>query len=131
MRPTRLATALLLVCLAVPLAHAGGTASCEIIPHIGPWIGAFDSCTMTFTVTGAGPMVFQVEAVAQNYGNVVFDADGPGNARVAVDCPLLGSAGWCGAVFNNVIPGPWTVTAHAQVAYATRDAWLRASVTYP
>lgn len=105
--------------------------ACEIIPHIGPWIGAFDSCTMSFTATASGPMVFRVEAVALNFGNVVFDADGPGVGRVVVDCPLLGNTASCFAVFNNVFTGPWTVTAHAQVAWATNDAWLRASVTYP
>lgn len=123
--------ALVLVALLAPIAQAGGTVACEIIPHIGPWIGAFDSCTMGFTATAAGPMTFQVEAVAQNFGNVVFDAAGSGTGRVVVDCPLTGASASCVAVFNNVFVGPWTVTAHAQVAYATDDAWLRASVTYP
>ena len=122
---------LLALGLAAPLAQAGGTVSCEVIPHIGPWIGAFDSCVMNFTATAAGPMIFQVEAVVANFGNVVFDADGPGNGRVVVDCPLMGASASCFAVFNNVFTGPWTVTAHAQVAYATDDAWIRASVTYP
>ena len=131
MRRTFGLAVVLSVCMLAPVGQAGGTVACEIIPHIGPWIGAFDSCSMGFTATSPGTMVFRVEAIAQNFGNVVMDADGPGTARVVVDCPLLGSSASCAAVFNNVVTGPWVVTAHAQVAYATNDAWLRASVTYP
>lgn len=127
----RVVPILALLLLAVPAVQAGGTAACEVIPHIGPWIGAFDSCTMSFTATAGGMMVFRVEAIAPNFGNVVMDADGPGNARVEVNCPLTGSTALCVAVFNDVVTGPWTVTAHAQVAYAARDAWVGASVTYP
>lgn len=131
MRPLVLAFVLAPALFAAPLAQAGGTVSCEPIPHLGPWIGAFGTCTMAFTATAAGPMVFQVEAVVVNFGNVVFDAVGPGTGRVVVDCPLSGASASCFAVFNEVFVGPWTVTAHAQVAYATNDAWIKTSVSFP
>lgn len=128
----RAAPALLaLLAASSPLAVAGGTTSCEVIPPTFS-IGAVGECSVSF-VAGPGTMVIGVQSVFGNVGSVEVEGTGPGASRVVVECTLQATAASCFRVLQLVnAAGPWTFRARAQaVNPITFDSWTQLDVTYP
>lgn len=131
MRVAPLAAAALFALASVPSALAGGTATCEVIPH-GFVIGAIDDCSVSFT-TGPGTMIIGVQTIFGNAGLVTIDGVGPGGSRIVIECALEVTAAQCFRAVQIInAAGAWTFTARAQAANALAfDSWTQLSITYP